>query len=210
MKDLALNPREFFEPALPGMEEIEQFNSFKLEKVRPLCSFFTKPVQNTMPSRQVTILEVYNLITGDQYKGYTKVLRSLSNPLSARNYKGRSFDYVTFSGLFYKRAELGLIQHSGLLTLDFDHVPYPDKLKIRLIQDASFETALCFISPSGDGLKWIVSINIQQFTHLQWFTGISNYVKNIYHLEVDKSGKDVSRCCFLPYDGQAYINPKYM
>jgi hypothetical protein len=25
---------------------------------------------------------------------------------------------------------------------------------------------------------------------------------------VDKSGKDVSRACFLPHDPEAYINPK--
>jgi hypothetical protein len=31
-----------------------------------------------------------------------------------------------------------------------------------------------------------------------------------YQLEVDKSGKDISRACFLPYDSEVFINPKYL
>lgn len=39
---------------------------------------------------------------------------------------------------------------------------------------------------------------------------IANYIKEVYKLEVDKSGKDIPRACFLPFDPEAYINPKYL
>ena len=48
-------------------------------------------------------------------------------------------------------------------------------------------------------------------TYLQtYFKAVCNYLKQTYQLEVDGSGKDVARACFLPYDPQVYINPKYL
>ena len=88
----------------------------------------------------------------------------------------------------------------------------------RLLDDFYLETKLLFRSPSGDGLKWIVPIDpfkhrLGAFTlqeaHSLNFEAVFNYIQHKYNVEVDKSGKDVSRACFLPYDPEAYINPKY-
>ena len=102
------------------------------------------------------------------------------------------------------------MNHSGLLTIDFDHIHNLQQLKNQLLNDEYFETELLFISPSGDGLKWIISIDITESTHQNFFQAIANYIKEVYRLEVDKSGKDISRACFLPHDPEAYINPKYL
>lgn len=45
-------------------------------------------------------------------------------------------------------------------------------------------------------------------SHAEYFNAVANYLRQTYGLEADKSGKDVSRSCFLPYDPEAYINPK--
>jgi len=172
-------------------------------------SLFSKPVTNTLPLMDISIGEVYELITSQKYAAVTHVLRELKDKETARNYKARNFDYACFSGIFNKRCEAGLIRHSNLLTLDFDHVQKVLKLMHMLIDNTQFETVLAFVSPSGDGLKWIVKIDLDKHSHLQWFRSISNYVWINYHLQVDQSGKDVSRCCFLPYDPQAYINEKW-
>ena len=172
-------------------------------------SFFLRPVQNVAPNRAIGVKEVYDLIASEKYATNTRVLRCLNSPEEARKYKARNFDYCCFSGVFSRRAESGLIQHSGLLTIDFDHVKNLFLLKRKLINDCNFDTILAFISPSGDGLKWIVKIDLLKNTHLEWFTAIQRYVRATYQLEIDKSGKDVSRCCFLPYDPEVYINPKY-
>ncbi len=79
-----------------------------------------------------------------------------------------------------------------------------------MLNDEYFETELLFVSPSGDGLKWIISIDITEATHQNFFQAIANYIKEVYQLEVDKSGKDISRACFLPHDPEVYINPKYL
>ncbi len=69
---------------------------------------------------------------------------------------------------------------------------------------------LLFTSPSGDGLKWIIPIDITTASHTDYFRAISNYVRQTYGIEADKSGKDISRACFLPHDSNAYLNPKYL
>jgi len=183
-------------------------------------SYFRCPVTNTQPSAEMTISDVYAAIKSNKYKCQTVELRSLLSPLplgegpgvglSAREYKAKHFDYVTFSGLFSKRNDSALIHHSGLITLDFDHVSNLPELKETLLQDKYFETELMFVSPSGDGLKWIISIDLMEFTHQDWFQAIAAYLKTTYQLEVDKSGKDISRACFLPYDPVIYINPNYL
>jgi len=176
----------------------------------PKFSFYRCPVTNTQPNAEMTIPNVYGAIKSNKYKRQTEELRSISEAESARKYKAKQFDYVTFSGLFSKRNDVALIQHSGLITLDFDHVSNLQELQEALIQDRYFETELMFVSPSGDGLKWIISIDLKECNHQDWFWAISAYIKATYQLEVDKSGKDISRACFLPYDPKIYINPNHL
>jgi hypothetical protein len=176
----------------------------------PKFSYFRCPVTNTEPNAEMTIPDVYGTIKSNKYKRQTEELRSISNPESARKYKASHFDYVTFSGLFSKRSDTALIKHSGLITLDFDHVLNLQELREILLQDRYFETELLFVSPSGDGLKWIIPIDLKECGHQVWFQAIAAYIKATYQLDVDKSGKDISRACFLPYDPKVYINPNYL
>lgn len=173
-------------------------------------SYFRCPVINTQPNAEMTIPDVYAAIKSNKYKPQTEELRSISEPESARKYKAKKFDYCTFSGTFSKRNDSALIRHSGLITLDFDHVSNLQELRETLIQDRYFETELMFVSPSGDGLKWIIPIDLKECSHQDWFRAIAAYVKATYQLEVDKSGKDISRACFLPHDPKVYINPVYL
>jgi hypothetical protein len=176
----------------------------------PKFSYFRCPVINTQPYAEMTILDVYAAIKSNKYKCQTEELRSISELESARKYKAKKFDYCTFSGTFSKRNDSALILHSGLLTLDFDHVSNLQELRETLLQDRYFETELMFVSPSGDGLKWIIPIDLKECNHQDWFQAIAAYIKATYQLEVDKSGKDISRACFLPDDPKVYINPVYL
>jgi len=176
----------------------------------PRFSYFRCPVKNTQPNAEMTILDAYATIKSNKYKRQTDELRSISEVELARKYKAAHFDYVTFSGLFSKRTDAALIKHSGLITLDFDHVSNLQELRVQLLEDRYFETELMLISPSGDGLKWIISIDLKECSHQDWFRAIAAYLKATYQQEVDKSGKDISRACFLPHDPEVYINPAYL
>jgi len=103
----------------------------------------------------------------------------------------------------------GLIKHSNLLCIDFDNIKDLDWLREKLLEDEYFETQLIFKSPSGNGLKWLISIDIEEYDHLTWFNSIEVYIDKMYGIKIDKSGKDVCRSCFLCHDKDAYINEKF-
>ena len=175
-----------------------------------LFSFFKAPISNTQPHKSVSLLQIYNAIKGDYYKHRTQKLQAISDVRQARQFKAVNFDYCTFSGTFTTRNDKALIKHSGLLCVDFDHLQNLKDLKSRLLADEYFDTQLLFVSPSGDGLKWVIPIDTAQTTHNDYFKAVANYIQQAYGVEVDKSGCDISRACFLPHDPQAYINPVYL
>lgn len=176
----------------------------------PLFSYFQKPVTNIKPTREVSLVEVYSMVKGSEFASCTSTLRNIPDPKEARKYKAQNFDYVTFSGTFSKRNDANLQRHSGLLTIDFDHIQDIPTLKTALLNDHYFETELLFVSPSGDGLKWVIPIELTQVKHQDYFKAVANYIQHTYKLEVDQSGKDISRACFLPHDPDIFINPKYL
>jgi len=187
-------------PQSPISPEVE-------EKKEVSFSFYKSPIKNTIPHKSATLLQIYNAITGDFYKERTDKLRSIADPKQARQFKANNFDYCTFSGVFTSRNDKNLVKHSGLLAVDFDHLPNLDEVRQALLADDYFDTQLLFISPSGDGLKWIIPIDISQTPHSEYFTAVAKYILQTYSIEVDKSGRDISRACFLAYDPNAFINP---
>lgn len=196
-------------PTAPQLWQPDGLN-FKKDKDIGDFSFFSKPVQNVIPSSIMSIQDAYHTIISDRYALPTRLLRRLTNKEAARNFKARNFDFACFSGVFTKRCEAGLVRHSNLLAIDFDDVLQPVQLKNNLVSNPIFETIMAFISPSGKGVKWILKIDLNKCSHLQWFQAVACYIRINYHLEIDPSGKDVCRCCFLPYDPDAYLNEKYI
>jgi hypothetical protein len=174
-----------------------------------LCSFYKAPIRNVHPFKTLKMHEIHTLIKSDTYKDVTAKLRTIQDPKAKRTYKANNFDYVTFSGEFERRNDNNLINHSSLITIDFDHLPNLNEVKKQLLEDEYFETELLFTSPSGNGLKWIIKIDLSQATHQEFFKAVSNYLQQKYKLEVDQSGKDISRACFLSYDPTAFLHKKH-
>jgi hypothetical protein len=198
------NAKKFATPATPAIAVVKTQNEGNF------FSFFRSPISNTKPHKAVSLLQIYNVIKGNYYKDRTEKLRVISDVAQTRKYKAANFDYCTFSGTFESRNDKALIKHSGLLCLDFDHLNNIETLFNRLLQDDYFDTQLLFRSPSGDGLKWIVPIDTNQATHGDFFAAVATYILQTYGVAVDKSGRDISRACFLPHDPQAFINPQLL
>ncbi|MCM1554288.1 MAG: hypothetical protein NC048_02190 [Bacteroides sp.] len=196
---------------LPNPQLLEP-NEYETES-QPRFSFFKAPVTNTTPYKAITLVQAYTYITGHYAQATTNRYRALlANPdipsPQARHYKRTQFAYATFSGTFRKRSDQALIVPSGLLCLDFDHVPHVEETFRHLKHDTYFETRLLFRSPGGHGLKWIIDIDLSQATFQDYIQTIPNYIRQTYGLEPDKACKDISRACFLPHDPHAYINEK--
>lgn len=170
-------------------------------------SFFKAPVTNITPYKTITLIDVFKVITGEYCKAHTHKLRLISNTKQNREYKASKFPYATFSGIFEARNENQLIQHSGLIAIDFDHLEAVEETRTQLLKDPNFETELLFVSPNGNGLKWIVAIDVEKYSHAENFQAIFNYIKNTYSIEIDKACKDVCRATFISYDPAAFIHP---
>lgn len=185
-------------------------------------SFYLAPVSNVVPHRTVGLRQIHNVIRSDYYRQATEELRRLRRKAEAgsatlksvQRFKARHFDYATFSGVFSRRCEGGLLAHSGLVCLDFDHIDQWQGggelrgfygLRYALMHDPAVDTALLFRSPSGDGLKWVVPVDLTQGPHAEWFDALAHYVARAYNVEADRSGRDVSRSCYLPWDPDSYI-----
>lgn len=172
-------------------------------------SFFKAPIRNVFPSETLRLHHIYELISSDKYKSVTIDLRAITDPKIKRKFKANNLDYVTFSGVFERRNDNNLVKHSHLITIDFDHLENLEKTRQLLLADKAFDTELLFASPSGDGLKWIVRVDLEQATHAQYFQAITNYLQHTYNIEVDASGKDVSRACFLCHDPNAFLHKRH-
>ena len=185
----------------------------------PLCpkmSFFRRPIKNTKPCREASPQDIYKYLVSDYAKAHTEHIRTIADNRERSRYKAANLDYITPGGTFRSRKENELIQASGYMVIDFDHIPNAKGLVKRLANDTNFETILAFRSPSGDGVKWIVALpdttkpDGTPFTYGEFFTILSNYSKKIYGIEADPSGKDICRACFLPHDPDAFLNPLYI
>ena len=182
-------------------------------------SFFPKPISRQMPTSEFSLVDAYHYIKSGIASYATDQCRAL--PLDKRpDFKRTHFDFCTFSGLFTTRKAELLIRHSYFVCFDFDHLADVEAVGLTLLQDPYFETMLLFRSPSGDGLKWVISMERNYARrelffpaetpaayHALFFEAVRHYLFNTYALEADEKCKDVSRACFLPYDPQAYINP---
>lgn len=76
------------------------------------------------------------------------------------------------------------------------------KTKIRM-DDFVFAS---FVSPSGNGLKIFVKVSSEKEQHKETFLKLQRYFEELLQVEIDKSGKDITRLCFFSYDPELYLN----
>jgi hypothetical protein len=121
-----------------------------------------------------------------------------------RNELKKQLPAICFSGVFTKRNDASIQEHSGLICLDFDGY---EKNK-ELLQDKENLTRSpyvysVFISPSGKGLKVLVKIPQDVDNHINYFNSLEKHFNNSHF---DPAVKNVSRVCYESYDPLIYIN----
>ena len=133
--------------------------------------------------------------TGGKHLDLINQIR-LSETKEARNELKKSLGVILWSGKFSERRAEGLLEYSHLICLDFDGVDsdeWKEYLKTKPFVWAAFE------SPSGDGCKAVIKVS--STNHQGHFKALAKELQ-----EVDPSGKDIPRACFLSYDPEIYIN----
>ena len=128
----------------------------------------------------------------------------LEKDKSQRNELKKLLPAICFSGIFTKRNDNSITEHSGLICLDFDGYPKKKDMleeKERLSKD-NFVYSV-FISPSGNGLKALVKIPQDVDNHVNYFNSLESHFNSEYF---DKTCKNLSRVCYESYDPLVYVN----
>jgi hypothetical protein len=111
---------------------------------------------------------------------------------------------ICFSGTFNKRTDASLLQHSGLICLDFDgYTKQKELLQDKENLSKNKYVFSVFISPSGNGLKVLVKIPADAENHTSFFNSLEKYFNSAYF---DKTSKNISRVCYESYDPLIYVN----
>lgn len=112
---------------------------------------------------------------------------------------------ILFGGEFKERNKDGLINHSGLMVVDFDKYPNRDVMFDHLHElKKNKHFVSLFISPSDNGIKGVVHIPVcDKVEHEKYFKAFNNEFQYEYF---DKSNCNVDRVCFESYDPDIYIN----
>ncbi|MFV8375938.1 BT4734/BF3469 family protein [Flavobacterium sp. GSP11] len=112
---------------------------------------------------------------------------------------------VTFCGLFKKGRKLSNLSHyNSLIVIDIDEIVDVKEVKAKLVKD-SYVMAL-WDSPSSQGLKGLIKVASTIENHKDFFFSLSIYFLQEYSIELDKSGSDITRLCYVSWDENIYIN----
>jgi len=114
---------------------------------------------------------------------------------------------VTFCGEFKnirKASEVSL--YNNLMILDIDHIPMEKLQGIKTTLSNDKYVLSLWESPSGKGLKCLIKIDSDYEKHKAVFNSLKNYFFDKYEVELDVSGKDISRLCFSSWDENIFFN----
>ena len=115
-----------------------------------------------------------------------------------RNDLKKKLPAICFSGQFNKRKDTSIVQHSGIICLDFDgYTKTKDLLqdKEKFIKNKYVYSI--FVSPSGNGLKVLVKIPPDAENHGKYFNALEKEFNSSYF---DRTTKNISRVCYESYD----------
>jgi len=164
-------------------------------------SFF-KSVTDTLPITE----NLNELLASTEYVGAIEKVRACTNDEKKYRLKAK-LPAFTVSGIFDGNTDSSIIEHSGLIAIDFDQkdnvdVKGFDKLK-ELISTVPY-VAYCAHSISGKGYYCIIPIGYTKL-HRAHFTSLVRAFSRC-GLTVDKSGINEGRKRFVTFDNEPYIN----
>ncbi|EKT4520610.1 DUF3874 domain-containing protein [Flavobacterium psychrophilum] len=153
-----------------------------------------------------TILE--EIKTGKYKPGIIYLRKSLAEKKEeAYNKAKKSLPAFTPSGKFVGGRKLEfLTEYSKFIILDIDKLCVADLQNAKHLANQSEFTFASFVSPSGNGLKILVKINSDKANHKETFLKVQAHYESILKLDIDKSGKDLTRLCFYSWDENLYLN----
>jgi len=164
---------------------------------------YFKSINETDKPYHVDVLVALDRIRDGVSRDLVELIRSAEDKEQRNNLK-KGLPSILFSGQFSRRADNAIIEHSGLICIDFDGFK-DDQSLYQMRQDLCNDkySYAVFTSPSGDGLKVLVRIPKDASNHKKYFVALQKYYSCD---EFDKSCKNISRVCYESYDPDIFVN----
>ncbi len=161
------------------------------------------------PADCKSLIIISKWIKSDKFKTEIEEIRSLIDQGKSEEASNKKKQLLAFtpSGIFNeKRSLIHLERYTGFLHLDFDKLA-PEQLQhaYKVITGIPF-TFMCFVSPSGNGLKVFIEVNTGMEHHDIAYPQVQKYYEDATGLKADPSCKDITRLCFMSYDPNLYSN----
>lgn len=168
----------------------------------------------------VTVEEVLNRIASNYYEEQIKRIRFFKQKekFEEANRIKNNLNAVTFCGNFEADRKASLCKfYNNILVIDIDKLSdeQMNETYKNLLEDS--HVAAFWKSPSGNGWKGLIPINYINShdievniidKHYYAFTQIEDYFRNEYNILLDKSGKDISRLCYMSWSPELVIKEK--
>lgn len=162
-----------------------------------------------------TIREILEIIKSTTYKGVTEFLReTLAKDPKIYKAEKMKLHAVTFNASFIGSRKIDNIdKYNSLIVIDIDKLD-EDQIESVYNKLASDKYVYSFwMSPSGRGYKGLVSINYTfdvsnydlTIAHKHAFSSLNKYFSDNHNIELDISGSDIPRLCFISYDPDLII-----
>lgn len=180
------------------------------KRVQDITVSMFKNCKSTEP-QQVKLSSICNAIMNGRYESEIQNLR-----IHVANGDSAASDYIkvnklpafTPAGLFTGgRKKEYIVQYNSIVVIDIDYLPVTiiDETFNKATADAY--TFFAFRSPRGNGIKILVLTDSNDPTqHDNAYRQVANYYQSLLKVEIDGTGKDVSRLCILSSDKSGYLN----
>ena len=172
----------------------------------------------TQPQESQDIVWAYDFIRSERPKFATDKLRSMVGTATKEeisDFKKLSFQVATFNGIFSYRKASDLVERSPYIIIDIDDLASTEearRVQRQIMDDHHVKAVLSFVSPKGRGVKGVLLLPewCRDKDFKTQFQLIQQYIAFEHGINIDSSGSDVCRACFLPHDPECMINTELL
>lgn len=162
------------------------------------------------------LLDVLMEIKSDQHKIITDQLRHhYISEDGLYGIKKKKLPVATFCANFNdsSRTKENLNNYNSLMIIDIDDIGLENVKNVFELLSSDIYLFALWLSPSGNGIKGLIQISFEEninsneidIWHYSAFAKISSYFKEKYQIDLDQSGKDFTRLCFISQDDNIVI-----
>ena len=167
----------------------------------------------------ITLFDALNAIRTKVYASKIDAIRNLyaQDNYDAYRSKKKQLPAYLFSGtLFDSRHKDDVSGYTSLLIIDIDHLDDTEAVKSILKSDPHIVSI--WLSPSGQGLKLLFCVDYNREVDHEdlWvvhehcaFPQVAEYLFAHYDINVDKTGGDITRLCFVSSDPDIHLKREF-